>query len=39
VAFLVGYAADVFFTFLEGLLQIFKRAPGGSGAAAPTTTP
>jgi hypothetical protein len=29
VAFLVGYAADVFFTFLEGLLQIFKRgAPG-----------
>jgi hypothetical protein len=38
VAFLVGYAADVFFTFLEGLLQIFKRAPGGSGAAASTTT-
>lgn len=31
VAFLVGYAADVFFTFLEGLLQIFKRgAPGQS---------
>jgi hypothetical protein len=38
VAFLVGYAADVFFTFLEGLLQIFKRAPAGSGAAASTTT-
>jgi hypothetical protein len=37
VAFLVGYAADVFFTFLEGLLQIFKRAPpasAGSAAAA-----
>jgi hypothetical protein len=38
VAFLVGYAADVFFTFLEGLLQIFKRPPAGSGAAASTTT-
>jgi hypothetical protein len=29
VAFLVGYAVDVFFTFLEGLLQMFvKRGPG-----------
>jgi hypothetical protein len=27
-AFLVGYAVDVFFTFLEGLLQMFKRNPG-----------
>jgi hypothetical protein len=27
VAFLVGYAVDVFFTFLEGLLQMFKRGP------------
>jgi hypothetical protein len=38
VAFLVGYAADVFFTFLEGLLQIFKRGsekPGSAGASAP----
>jgi len=32
VAFLVGYAADVFFTFLEGLLQSFRRGP----ASAPT---
>jgi hypothetical protein len=32
VAFLVGYAADVFFTFLEGLLQIFKRGPAGQAA-------
>jgi hypothetical protein len=32
IAFLVGYAADVFFTFLEGLLQIFKRGPGAGGA-------
>ena len=31
VAFLVGYAVDVFFTFLEGLLQMFaKRGPGNS---------
>jgi hypothetical protein len=28
VAFLVGYAVDLFFTFLEGLLQIFRRNPG-----------
>jgi hypothetical protein len=27
VAFLVGYAVDVFFAFLEGLLQMFKRTP------------
>jgi hypothetical protein len=31
VAFLVGYAADVFFAFLEGLLQMFKRGPGAPG--------
>ena len=32
VAFLVGYAVDVFFTFLEGLLQMFvnKRGPGNT---------
>ena len=36
VAFLVGYAVDVFFTFLEGLLQAFtKRKNGG---AVPATT-
>jgi hypothetical protein len=34
VAFLVGYAADVFFTFLEGLLQIFKHGASGAGARA-----
>ena len=27
LAFLVGYAVDVFFAFLEGLLQMFTRAP------------
>jgi hypothetical protein len=32
LAFLVGYAADVFFTFLEGLLQIFKHTPGAGAA-------
>jgi len=25
IAFLAGYGVDVFFTFLEGFLQIFKR--------------
>jgi len=31
VAFLVGYAVDVFFTFLEGLFQMFtKRNPGNN---------
>ena len=34
IAFMVGYAADVFFSFLDGLLQTFGRsraepAPGG----------
>jgi hypothetical protein len=37
VAFLVGYAVDVFFTFLEGLLQMFKRGP--ANAVAPVNTP
>jgi hypothetical protein len=32
VAFLVGYAVDVFFAFLEGLLQMFKRSPGNMSA-------
>jgi len=36
VAFLVGYAVDVFFAFLEGLLQMFKRGPGPPG---PQTVP
>jgi hypothetical protein len=34
LAFLVGYAVDVFFTFLEGLLQIFKRGSGSAAAPA-----
>jgi hypothetical protein len=32
VAFLVGYAADAFFAFLDGSLQMFKRSPGNPGA-------
>jgi hypothetical protein len=32
VAFLVGYAVDVFFAFLEGSLQIFKGSQGNKGA-------
>jgi len=31
VAFLVGYAVDVFFAFLDGLPQMFKPAPRNSG--------
>jgi hypothetical protein len=31
IAFLVGYGADVFFVFLDGLLQAFGRS-GGSAA-------
>ena len=31
IAFLVGYAVDVFFAFLEGLLQMFKRGQGTVG--------
>ena len=37
IAFLVGYAVDVFFSFLEGLLQAFsKRRNGASSPAAAT---
>jgi hypothetical protein len=36
IAFLVGYAVDVFFSFLEGLLQAFTK--GKNGGAAPATT-
>jgi len=39
LAFLVGYAVDVFFTFLEGLLQTFTRGQGGAPAPAKTNTP
>lgn len=33
MAFLVGYAVDVFFAFLEGLLRAFTRTPAVGGAA------
>ncbi len=36
IAFLVGYAVDVFFSFLEGLLQAFTK--GKNVGAAPATT-
>lgn len=40
LAFLVGYAVDVFFAFLEGLLQMFTRnAPGSQGAAKAQSAP
>jgi hypothetical protein len=32
IAFLVGYAVDVFFSFLEGLLNVFTKTKGGSEA-------
>lgn len=35
-AFLVGYAVDVFFSFLEGIIQSFNRSRS-SAAASPTT--
>jgi hypothetical protein len=35
-AFLIGYAVDVFFSFLEGLLQSFTRNRGSEGAPAMT---
>jgi hypothetical protein len=36
IAFLVGYAVDVFFFFLEGLLQIFTKAKSPVSSTAPT---
>jgi hypothetical protein len=33
IAFLVGYAVDVFFSFLEGLLQTFTRNRSNPGTA------
>ncbi len=39
IAFLVGYAVDVFFSFLEGMLQTFnKRKSSGSSLAAEPTS-
>ena len=34
IAFLVGYAVDVFFSFLEGFLQTFTRSTAGASPAA-----
>lgn len=39
LAFLVGYAVDVFFSFLEGLLQIFTRNQSGPAPPPKTSTP
>jgi hypothetical protein len=35
LAFLIGYAVDVFFAFLEGLLKAFTKSAGGPGAHPP----
>jgi hypothetical protein len=41
LAFLVGYAVDVFFTFLEGLIRVFTRTPQAAPLppAPPTRSP
>lgn len=39
LAFLVGYAVDVFFSFLEGLLRAFGRAPAPAAPAAAPAAP
>ena len=39
IAFMVGYAVDVFFSFLEGIIQAFTRSKGGSGKALPAPVP
>jgi hypothetical protein len=38
IAFLVGYAVDVFFAFLEGMLQTFTRSNTGSSAPPSATS-
>ncbi len=40
IAFLVGYAVDVFFSFLEGLVQAFtkSKSPGSSAATVPSAS-
>jgi hypothetical protein len=35
IAFLVGYATDVFFSFLDSFVQTFNRGGGAGGAAVP----
>ena len=37
IAFLVGYAVEVFFAFLEGLLQVFTRNSSGSPSPTPSS--
>ena len=37
IAFLVGYAVDVFFSFLEGLLKSFTKPRNGTGTKTATT--
>jgi hypothetical protein len=37
IAFLVGYAVDVFFVFLEGLLQVFTQSRASSPAPTPSS--
>ncbi len=39
IAFLVGYAVDVFFAFLEGLLKTFTKTGPASSPPAPTQAP
>jgi hypothetical protein len=38
IAFLVGYAVDVFFSFLEGLLQTFTKTKSSTSSPAPTAS-
>lgn len=38
VAFLVGYAVEVFFSFLEGLIRAFTKGPTPASPARPTAT-
>ena len=39
LAFLVGYAVDVFFSFLEGLLQAFSKPKTSAAAPPPAVVP
>ena len=39
IAFLVGYAVDVFFSFLEGLTQAFAKGKVGASSGVPTPSP
>jgi hypothetical protein len=39
IAFLVGYAVDVFFSFLEGLLQAFTKTKSTVSSVASTSVP